>query len=103
MNGLPQIEREVLRQAREWPRVELEKQLQRRFRTCGQFWGRPSLTHLLGLAVIFRNHDQNLLWNQFPPTTQRCTELNVRIHSVLGFPSPQFSPRSCLVGRRWGA
>lgn len=38
-------------------------QLQRRFRTCGQFWERPGLRHLLGLTVIFRNQDQNLLWN----------------------------------------
>jgi len=38
-------------------------QLQRRFRTCGQFWGRSGLSHLLALAVHFRNKDQNLLWN----------------------------------------
>ncbi len=38
-------------------------QLQRRFRTCGQFWNRPGITNLLGLAVIFRNQDQTLLWN----------------------------------------
>jgi hypothetical protein len=38
-------------------------QLQRRFRTCGQFWKRAGLTHLLNLAVIFKNGDQSFLWN----------------------------------------
>lgn len=38
-------------------------QLQRRFRTCGQFWKRHGLTNLLELAVIFKNRDQNFLWN----------------------------------------
>ena len=38
-------------------------QLQRRFRTCGQFWKRMGFTNLLGLAVIFKNRDQNFLWN----------------------------------------
>lgn len=38
-------------------------QLQRRFRTCGQFWRRPGLSHLLALAVHFRNKDQTHLWN----------------------------------------
>ena len=38
-------------------------QLQRRLRTCGQFWKRPGLTHLLRLTVLFKNQDQNVLWN----------------------------------------
>lgn len=38
-------------------------QLQRRFRTCGQFWKRDGLTNLLALAVVCKNRDQNLLWN----------------------------------------
>jgi hypothetical protein len=38
-------------------------QLQRRFRTCGQFWERLGLTNLLNVAVIYKNQDQNLLWN----------------------------------------
>ena len=41
----------------------LGRQLQRRFRTCGQFWRRPGLSHLLALAVRFRNNDQDHLWN----------------------------------------
>ena len=41
----------------------LGRQLQRRFRTCGQFWKRKGLTHLLSLAVLFKNRDQNFLWN----------------------------------------
>jgi hypothetical protein len=38
-------------------------QLQRRFRTCGQFWNRPGLTNLLRLSVIHKNRDQHFLWN----------------------------------------
>lgn len=38
-------------------------QLQRRFRTCGQFWKRSGLKHLLDLAVTFKNRDQVFLWN----------------------------------------
>jgi hypothetical protein len=38
-------------------------QLQRRFRTCGQFWKRPGLTNLLRLSVIHKNQDQRFLWN----------------------------------------
>jgi hypothetical protein len=38
-------------------------QLQRRFRTCGQFWKRPGLTNLLRLSVLYKNRDQNFLWN----------------------------------------
>ena len=38
-------------------------QLQGRLRGRGQFWGRPGLTHLLRLTVLFRNHDDHHLWN----------------------------------------
>ena len=38
-------------------------QLQRRFRTCGQFWKRQGLTHLLRLSVLYKNRDENFLWN----------------------------------------
>lgn len=38
-------------------------QLQRRFRTCGQFWKRNGLTNLMCLTVIFKNRDQHFLWN----------------------------------------
>lgn len=41
----------------------LGKQLQRRHRGCGQFWGRPGLTHLLRLSVLVKNKDSPLLWN----------------------------------------
>ena len=41
----------------------LGKQFQRRLRGCGQFWGRPGLTHLLGLSVTVKNGDLQLLWN----------------------------------------
>jgi hypothetical protein len=41
----------------------LGAQLQRRFRCSGQFWLRPGITHLLKLAVLFRNHDDAYLWN----------------------------------------
>ncbi len=41
----------------------LGKQLQRRLRGCGQFWGRPGLTHLLKLGVLVKNQDHQLLWN----------------------------------------
>jgi hypothetical protein len=41
----------------------LGKQLQRRLRGCGQFWGRPGLTHLLHLSVLVRNRDDPHLWN----------------------------------------
>jgi hypothetical protein len=41
----------------------LGAQLQRRFRCSGQFWMRPGLSHLLKLAVIFRNKDDTHLWN----------------------------------------
>lgn len=38
-------------------------QLQRRFRTCGQFWKRQGLTNLLRLSVIHKNQDERFLWN----------------------------------------
>ncbi len=41
----------------------LGAQLQRRFRCSGQFWMRPGLSHLLALAVLFRNRDEAYLWN----------------------------------------
>jgi len=41
----------------------LGKQLQRRLRGCGQFWGRPGLTSLLHLSALVKNHDHHHLWN----------------------------------------
>ena len=41
----------------------LGAQLQRRFRCSGQFWMRPGLSHLLALAVLFKNQDEAHLWN----------------------------------------
>lgn len=41
----------------------LGKQLQRRMRGCGQFWGRPGLSNLLKLSVLVMNNDLHLLWN----------------------------------------
>jgi len=41
----------------------LGKQLQRRWRGCGQFWGRPGLTRLLRLGVLVKNHDHHHIWN----------------------------------------
>ena len=41
----------------------LGKQLQRRLRGCGQFWGRPGLTSLLRLSVLVKNHDHPHIWN----------------------------------------
>ena len=41
----------------------LGKQLQRRRRSCRQFWSRPGLTHLLSLSVLVKNRDLPLLWN----------------------------------------
>lgn len=38
-------------------------QLQRRFRCSGQFWMRPGLSHLLAVAVLFKNKDDAYLWN----------------------------------------
>jgi hypothetical protein len=41
----------------------LGKQLQRRLRGWGQFWGRPGLTRLLHLSALVKNHDHHHLWN----------------------------------------
>ncbi len=41
----------------------LGAQLQRRLRSCGQFWKRPGLTHLLALCITFKNCDDPLMWN----------------------------------------
>jgi len=41
----------------------LGKQFQRRLRSCGQFWSRPGLTHLLRLTVLVKNNDDRHLWN----------------------------------------
>lgn len=41
----------------------LGKQLQRRMRGCGQFWGRSGLSNLLKLSVLAKNNDLHLLWN----------------------------------------
>lgn len=41
----------------------LGAQLQRRLRSCGQFWRRKGLTNLLALCVTFKNRDDPLLWN----------------------------------------
>ena len=41
----------------------LGAQLQRRFRCSGQFWMRPGHSHLLALAVLFKNKDDSYLWN----------------------------------------
>lgn len=41
----------------------LGKQLQRRLRGCGQFWGRPGLENLLKLSVLAKNNDLHHLWN----------------------------------------
>jgi hypothetical protein len=41
----------------------LGKQLQRRLRGCGQFWGRNGLTNLLHLSVLVKNNDHPHLWN----------------------------------------
>lgn len=41
----------------------LGKQFQRRLRSCGQFWSRPGLSHLLRLSVLVKNADDRHLWN----------------------------------------
>ena len=38
-------------------------QLQKRFKSGGQFWNRPGLTHRLALTTTFRNNDQRHFWN----------------------------------------
>lgn len=38
-------------------------QLQARFKGRGQFWKRPGLRRLMRVNVLFKNHDESLLWN----------------------------------------
>ncbi|MBI4626266.1 MAG: hypothetical protein HY736_23985 [Verrucomicrobia bacterium] len=39
------------------------RQLQNRFKSCGQFWSRQGLTHLLTINVLFKNQSARFLWN----------------------------------------
>jgi len=39
------------------------RQLQNRFKSCGQFWSRQGLTHLLAINVLFKNQSARFLWN----------------------------------------
>ncbi len=39
------------------------RQLQNRFKSCGQFWSRNGLTHLLAINVLFKNQSARFLWN----------------------------------------
>ncbi|MGH7945147.1 MAG: hypothetical protein ACREF9_09080 [Opitutaceae bacterium] len=39
------------------------RQLQNRFKSCGQFWSRTGLTHLLAINVRFKNQSARFLWN----------------------------------------
>jgi len=39
------------------------RQLQNRFKSCGQFWSRNGLTHLLAINVLFKNQSPRFLWN----------------------------------------
>lgn len=39
------------------------RQLQNRFKSCGQFWSRKGLTHLLAINVLFKNQSARFLWN----------------------------------------
>ena len=39
------------------------RQLRNRFKSCGQFWSRQGLTHLLALNVLFKNQSARFLWN----------------------------------------
>ena len=41
----------------------LARQLQNRFKSCGQFWSREGLTNLLGIVTTVKNHDESFLWN----------------------------------------
>lgn len=41
----------------------LARQLQNRFKTCGQFWSRSGLTNLLAIVTNFKNEDEKFLWN----------------------------------------
>jgi hypothetical protein len=53
----------------------LGKQLQRRHRGCGQFWGRPGLTDLLRLSVLVKNRDA-------PLPVELKTTYNFRMHRL---------------------
>lgn len=39
------------------------RQLQNRFKSCGQFWSRNGLTHLLAINVLFKNQSARFLWS----------------------------------------
>jgi hypothetical protein len=39
------------------------RQLQNRFKSCGQFWSRNGLTSLLAINVLFKNQSAHFLWN----------------------------------------
>ena len=41
----------------------LARQLQNRFKNCGQFWTREGLTNLLAIVTTFKNQDESFLWN----------------------------------------
>lgn len=41
----------------------LARQLQNRFKSCGQFWSREALTNLLAISTTFKNQDECFLWN----------------------------------------
>jgi len=43
--------------------ASLCRQLQNRFKSCGQFWSRQGLTHLLAINVLFKNQSARFLWN----------------------------------------
>ena len=59
----------------------LVEELQRRFRTCGQFWKRQGLTHLLRLSVLCKNQDAVLLWN---PSHQQIRDAEGRVWGAIG-------------------
>ncbi len=41
----------------------LARQLQNRFKNCGQFWKRKGLTNLLAIVTTVKNNDERILWN----------------------------------------
>lgn len=41
----------------------LARQLQNRFKSCGQFWTRKGLTNLLAIVTTVKNRDESFLWN----------------------------------------
>jgi len=55
----------------------LGAQLPRRLRCSGQFWQRPGLANLLGLADLVRNQDDHYLWNGKSPPARRCAQYHV--------------------------